>query len=137
MAEATYSLSDEADLIVQYLISTCPSDRVKARYEDAMHTLNVELDAVDRRLWKIVTRFPFTFRIIDGGLAIVRPTSSIRRKVYIMLAILEASPEYCEYFLPKEMGPFYVVNIALVGARAVLAAIIGYVALKLMGVQGQ
>jgi hypothetical protein len=97
--------------------------------------LNVELDAVDRRLWKIVTSCPFTFRIIDGGLAIVRPTSSIRRKVYIMLALLETSPEYCEYFLPKGFGSLYAVNIVLTGARALLVGLLGYVVLKLMGVK--
>lgn len=137
MSGAVCSLSDEANLIANYLIGMRPNDRVKARYEDAIHTLNVELDGVDGRLWKIVTRFPFSFRIIDGGLAIVRPTSSIRRKVLIMLALLEASPEYCEYFLPRGFGPLYALNIVLTGARAALAAIIGYIVLKLMGIKGQ
>ncbi len=137
MRQATRSLSDEADLIARYLIGICPNDRVKKRYEDAMHTLHGDLDAVDRRLWKVVTCCPFTFRIIDSGLAVLRPASSIRRKVHVMLAVLEASPEYCEYFLPKAFGPLYSVNIALTGARAGLATIIGYVVLKLMGVKGQ
>jgi hypothetical protein len=135
MSDGMCSLSTEADQIAWYLISACPNDRVKARYEDAIRMLNVELDAVDRRLWKIVTSCPFTFRIIDGGLAIVRPTSSIRRKVYIMLALLETSPEYCEYFLPKGFGSLYAVNIVWTGARALLVGLLGYVVLKLMGVK--
>lgn len=137
MRQSTHSISDEADLIARYLIGRSPNDRIKRRYEDAMHMLHYDLDAVDRRLWEIVTCCPFTFRLIDGGLAILRPASSIRRKVHVMLAVLEASPEYCEYFLPKGFGLLYGLSIVVTGARAVFAGVIGYAALKLMGIKGQ
>ena len=134
---ADQSLFAEADRIGRYLIGAPPSSGVKVLYAKAMRTINIELDPVEQRLWNVIMHHPFAFRIIDGGLALVRPNSSIRRKVYTMLAILEASPEYCDYFLPQRFGPLHMVNIAFAGARALLAAVVGVVVLKLMGVKGQ
>lgn len=127
----------EADVLGRYLIRIPPNNRVKLLYAKAMGTMNIQMDPVDQRVWNLIMHYPFTLRIIDSGLAVVRPNSAVRRKIYAMFAILEASPEYCEYFLPRRFGPLYAVNIVLTGARAVLAAIIGCVALKLMGVKGQ
>jgi len=128
---------DEAELLARYLIGMTPAIRVKSLYEKAMLIMNIELDAVDQRLWKIVVDYPFAIRMIDGGLAIIRPHSLIRKKIYTMLAILEASPEHCECFLPQRSGPFYIVNILFSGARAVIAGVLGVVVLKLLGVKAQ
>ena len=137
MSDENGSFFAEADLLGRYLISISPNNRVKVLYAKAMSTINIQMDPVDQRLWNMIMHYPFTLRIIDSGLAVIRPNSGVRRKIYIMLAILETSPEYCDYFLPRLFGPLYVVNVVFAGARGALAALIGLVVLRLMGVKGQ
>src|SRR5437879_5324658 len=134
MSDENGSFFAEADLLGRYLIRIPPNNRVKLLYAKAMTAINIEFDPIDQKLWHIMIQYPFTFKIIDSGLAVIRPNSAIRRKIYTMLAILETSPEYCDYFLPQLFGPLYMVNVAFAGARAALVALIGLVVLRLMGV---
>ena len=69
---------------------------------------------------------------IDSGLALFGRDSSIRRKIFIMLAILEASPDYCDYFLPRKRSPLYLFIVIWAGIRASIKAAIGSVMLKLL-----
>mgnify|MGYP000229604039 CR=1 FL=1 len=62
---------------------------------------------------------------IDAGLAFKEPTNNARRKLFIMLAILEASPNYVDAFLSKKFSFLYLFKIIGVGIRAVARAIIG------------
>ena len=137
MSDENGSFSAEAGLLGRYLIRIPPNNRVTLLYAKAMSTMDIQMEPVDQRLWNMIMHYPFTLRIIDSGLAVIRPNSAVRRKIYTMLAILETSPEYCDYFLPQAFGPLYVVNVAFAGARAALAALIGLVVLRLMGVKGQ
>ena len=137
MSDENGSFLAEADLLGRYLIRIPPNDRVKLLYAKAMSTMNIQMDPVDQRLWNMIMHYPFTLRIIDSGLAVIRPNSAVRRKIYTMLALLETSPEYCDYFLPQAFRHLYVVNVAFAGACAAVAALIGFVVLRLMGVKGQ
>lgn len=137
MNNACRSSFDDADLLGRYLIGVTPNAAAKTLYAKAMSTIPVEMDAADARLWNIIVRWPFTLTFIDGALALLKPYSSIRRKIYTMLAVLEVSPEYCDYFLPKRCGLFYMVNIAFTGICAVLSAVVGLVIIKLIGVKGR
>jgi hypothetical protein len=137
MSDENGSFFAEADLLGRYLISIPPNNRVKLLYAKAMSMINIQMDPVDQRLWNMIMHYPFTLRIIDSGLAVVRANSAVRRKIYTMFAILETSPEYCDYFLPQAFGPLYVVNVVFAGARAALAALTGLVVLRLMGVKRQ
>ena len=62
---------------------------------------------------------------IDAGLAFKDPNNNVRRKLFTMLAILEASPNYTKYFLSRSFSFFYLVKVGLVGTRAVVRAMIG------------
>src|SRR5437868_23870 len=101
MSDENGSLFAEADLLGRYLIRISPNNRIKLLYAKAMRAMNIQMDPMDQRLWNMIIHYPFTLRIIDGGLAVLRPNSAVRRKIYTMLAILETSPEYCDYFLPQ------------------------------------
>jgi hypothetical protein len=125
---------EEAELIGRYLMKITPNAVTQALYAQAVSQLNIDLNSGEEKLWRIAKRYPRTLRVIDGGLAIVNPQSSIRRKMYAMLAILEASPEHCDYFLPKRYPPAYAVRIAWSAIRSVFIAMIGYVFVKLVGV---
>ncbi len=43
--------------------------------------------------------------LLDAGLAVADPHSELRRRLYLMFAILESSPEYHELFLPPRPRP--------------------------------
>jgi hypothetical protein len=124
---------EEGDLLARYIVNSPPNETIQALYAQAISKLNIKLDDDERRLWNIIRRHHFMLRIIDGGLALVKPHSAIRRKVYTMLAILEASTEYCDHFLPKPFSPLHSLTLLLTGACAVFAGVIGFVFIKLMG----
>src|SRR5688500_8164498 len=99
----------EAAVIARYLLRIAPSSELQLRSAKAIDRLKIELDQDEARLWWIIERYPRTLRMVDGGLASLRPHGGIRRKIYTMLAILEASPEHCERFLPKPCSAFQII----------------------------
>ena len=54
----------------------------------------------DERTLEFVARHPRLLGIIDGGLALRRPRSVVRQRLLLMAAILEASPDHADRFLP-------------------------------------
>jgi len=122
----------EADFMTRYLLGVRCSQELKIRYAQAIEQLKIELDLEERRLWRIVNRYPFLLRIVDGGLALLKPHGGIRRKIYMMLAILEASPEHAGRFLPKTYTRLYVLGLIAVSLRAGLAAMVGVFFIKII-----
>jgi|SRR5579884_564157 len=115
----------EASMVTRYLIGVSPSRSVQDRYAAAMYALKIDLDQVEQKLWNLAVSSIAIMRLIDGGLALVRPESGIRRKIYTMLAILECSPDYTTYFLPRRFSPLQCVILLLSAARAVVVGALG------------
>lgn len=64
--------------------------------------------------------------LLESGSAILAPDHFLRHKLLSMTAILEASPRYTSHFLPdRKPHPFILFQLAWVGARGVLKAILG------------
>jgi nucleoside-diphosphate-sugar epimerase len=122
----------EAEFMTRYLLGVCCSHELKVRYAEAIERLKIELDLEERRLWRIINRYPFLLRIIDGGLALLKPYGGIRRKIYTMLAILEASPEHADLFLPKAYTGLYLLGLVGAGIRAGFSAAAGVLLIKMM-----
>src|SRR5215510_7923145 len=94
----------EADTISFYLIGKLPSQREKDLYAAAMQRLNIVLNEKETLLWGKMLKYKRLMAFYDAGLALTNPSSSIRRKIFVMLAILETSPGYTDYFLPLPFG---------------------------------
>jgi nucleoside-diphosphate-sugar epimerase len=122
----------EASFITRYILGVPCNQELKVRYAQAIERLKIELDLEERRLWRMVDRYPSLLRIIDGGLAFLKPHGGIRRKIYMMLAILEASPEYADEFLPKKCTRLHLLGLMAVGLRAGLAAVAGVLFIKVI-----
>jgi nucleoside-diphosphate-sugar epimerase len=122
----------EADFMTRYLLGVCCSHELKIRYAQAIERLKIELDLEERRLWRIVNRYPFLLRIIDGGSALLKRHGGIRRKIYTMLAILEASPEHADLFLPKAYTGLYLLGLVGAGIRAGVSAAAGVLLIKMI-----
>ena len=115
----------EAERIGEYLLGIRIPESEKNTYAEAMTKLNINFSSYERALWSGMLKSKFRMACIDAGLALKEPNNNARRKVFTMLAILEASPNHTSYFLSREFSFFYIFKIAAVGMRAVCRAAIG------------
>lgn len=117
----------EAERIGNYLLGIAVSDSEKNTYVDAMKKLNIQFSKYEQALWEKMLKSKSNMACIDAALALKEPNNNTRRKLFTMLAILEASPTYTSYFLSRNFSVFYIFKIGLVGIRAVWRAIIGII----------
>jgi len=122
--------SKEARLITKYLLSTQVKKEEEALYANAMHVLDLKFSNYENALAHQMFQSSFKMSCIDAGLALKDPTNPVRRKIFTMLAILEASPRYTNYFLSKNFSFFYYFILFLVGVRAVFRALLGMLMIK-------
>jgi hypothetical protein len=124
------SLEKEARLFARYLIHKDASPQAIRLYQGAMH--DSKPGSTDRKLLNFMVSHPRSIGLIDAGLVFSDSYSEARRRLYVMFAILEASPEYADYFLPKKRNPFYIVVIGYAGIRAIIKAALGLALVKVI-----
>ena len=129
------AVAREAERLGRYLVGRSPSPPLAARYARAIATLGVDIAADEQRAWRLTTRFPLLLRVVDGGLALAKPNGSIRRRLHTMLAILEASPDHCDAFLPVAFRIGDRLAVVAVALRAGAAGAVGFVLVRLLGVK--
>lgn len=124
-------MSTEARVFARYLVGREASPQAVKVYEAAMQG-NVAPNATDQKLLHFMLAHPWSIGFIDAGLVFHNATSEARRRLYIMLAILEASPEHTDLFLPVQRSPWYIFTVVWTGIRAVFKAIVGLVLVKVV-----
>jgi len=111
------------------------------------YLLGREIDAESRQIYAraaaelhydvtdAATRFalrrPWSIGALDAALALTQPAALLRRKLLLMAAVLEARPEYCDAFLPRERRKRDALIVAAVAVRAALLGLLGLVLLPL------
>ena len=130
MTDANYF--QEAEILSLYLIRQSPSEKEKILYAGAMQKLNICLSSYEEKQWHFLMKNNWALPFADAALAVKDSSSSIRRKIFLMLAILEASPNHIEYFLPKKHSAFYLIQLFFVGIRAITRRMFGFLLLKLL-----
>ncbi|WP_299314533.1 hypothetical protein [uncultured Aquimarina sp.] len=120
----------EANRITNYLISVPLEEQERNRYVQAMDHFDIQLKDYEIRLLSTMLKSKWRMSCIDAGLAIKDPNNAVRRKIFTMLAILEASPTYTKYFLSKHFSFLYFIKIGWIGLRSVVRAIIGIILIK-------
>lgn len=128
----TIILEKQARLFTRYLINKPANSRVTKVYVHALHNNPPAIEDYDNKLIALVMKQPRLLSMIDAGLPFVRPYSELRRRIYLMLSILESDPEYSEDFLPKQRGLSYILTIGFSGIFALTKAIFGVVFLKVV-----
>jgi len=126
------NLELQAEIFGRYLLKKSPNKAAKALYIKAILNNAGLLDNKDQKLLKFVERHPRSIGLVDSGLPFLKPHSEVRRRLYIMFAILEASPQYYNHFLPRERSPFYGIFVLYAGARAILKAGFGILLVRLV-----
>ncbi len=123
----------EAQNLSVYLCGRPCSDELAMRYSLAIGQQQIQLSEKDQKLWDLAMKNTFFLAAIDSGLALTNSKSQIRRKVFLMLAILEASVEFCDEFIPKGKSKLNVLfSLVWIGMKAVFFAIIGILIVKLI-----
>lgn len=120
----------EAQAFARYLVKKPPTAGVIKLYERGARRNKPEKS--DAKLLAFVRSNPRMTGLIDAGLVFYRPHSEVRRRIYVMLAVLEASPEYHDDFLPKRRTPFYVFFVAFSGLRAIVKSLCGLALVKVV-----
>lgn len=125
--EANTGVDFEAERITNYLLNTTLQDPEKRTYSEAIQKLNIPFSKYEQALWSAMLKSKWRMGCIDAGLALKDPNNNTRRKLFTMLAILEASPNYTNYFLPKKFSFLYIFKLTVVGTRAVIRAFLGLI----------
>ncbi len=120
----------EASLFTRYLIGRDISPQASRLYITAVGSSKP--NTADKKLLDFMVKHPRSIGLIDAGLVIHNSTSEARRRLYVMLAILEASTENHDLFLPTKRNPFYIFAVGLSGLRAVVKAVLGLLLVKVI-----
>jgi hypothetical protein len=123
-------LEEEAKIFTGYLIGRDVSTQAIQIYKAAMS--NSEPNDTDKKLLRFMVSHPWSIGFIDAGLVFHDSYSEARRRLYVMLAILEATTENSDLFLTTKRGPFYIFVIAYTGVRAVFKAALGLLLVKVL-----
>jgi hypothetical protein len=114
-------LRDEAIRFGRYLVGEVPGKELIDRYCRANTELFGEPDPEDRRLLELARRHPRTIAMLDAGTGLAAPQSLFRKKLLVMMAILETTPAYAARTEQRSVGlPELVVRVGLAGARTVV-----------------
>jgi len=97
------SYRQEAVQFSRYLISEDPTPEEVERYARACERFGLRESRSDPVLAACM-RHPSWVGLLDGACALTEPQHPLRRKLAILTAILEASPEHVESFLPPSGG---------------------------------
>ena len=96
-----------------------------ARYVDLIERDARPVTATDASLLRFAGTRPRSIGPIDAALALSAPYAEVRRRLHLMFAILESTPEHHDRFLPERRDARYLGVVLAAGGRAVARAAIG------------
>ena len=120
-------LREECRVITGYLVGSSPPPELVERYVEAnkFHFGGKQSDS-DDAVVDFVRRRPGSLPYLDAALALLRPASLLRSKIFLMVAILEATTEFTEYFLPEPFSlPQFLWRLSRYGASISFRFIVG------------
>ena len=121
----------ECDVFTRYLVSQPPTDYIRKQFEMGLRARNLandaEFAAFDRKTLQFARRNVYFSRVADSYCAIFHRHGALRRKLILLLAILEhAAPTAARFDQPRNCGSIAIVtNLLLVGMCFVLSLLVG------------
>jgi len=98
------STNRECDALARYLVGRpCPAG-VADRYTRAVNQLDLALSPVESAIWNAACAFRPMLASLDAGVALWDRHGAIRRRLLVMFALLEATPENTDRFLFAPRG---------------------------------
>jgi hypothetical protein len=120
----------EAKIFGKYLIGRNIDNTACVLFSKAIEKCELNCVGKDRKIECFILHYPFWIGFIDAALTLTGKQSVFRKKIFIMLAVLESLPEYSMYFLPNKFSFFYVFKIIFVAFRCIYRFLIGFIILK-------
>lgn len=98
-------LREECHQITRYLVGQAPPPELMQRYIEA-HALLLTEDphATEAATIRFIQRHPGSLPYLDAVSAILRPGSLLRKKILVMIAILETTPTFTAFFFPEPLS---------------------------------
>lgn len=124
----------EAEIITKYLLGINPSERDVLLYQNAILALAPAINHREQYFWDATLRYPWLLPYFDAGFAFLSPDHFIRKKTYIMLAILETNPAYAEHFITGGIPPWHP-TFARTAILAFGKASLGIIIVKLLNLR--
>lgn len=125
--ESAAALRDEAALFSRYLTGGPTRPEVVERYVHACRRLLLDHPVgEDTGLLTFVRRHPLSLSVLDAACGIIRPEAILRKKLFLMLALLETSPAHAALFIatPRRILPA-AARLALHGLLASMKIVAG------------
>ena len=93
-------MAEESAAIGVYVLGSKPPKEVIARYI-AAHRILFGEETPERLAPEVryIRHHPAMLSFVDAAAGLLRPASPVRKKIFLMVAILEATPTYAEFFL--------------------------------------
>lgn len=134
---------DESSLLLQaqvfsnYLVKRSASSHSTKVYKTILQASPAQASSTGVGLLDYALKHPHALPYLDAYLGFFKPTAELRRRVYIMLAVLESEPDYWDYFLPKKRGSLYLMSVGLIGLRSVFRLLAGTIFVKVFLIRRQ
>lgn len=121
--------TEEAHVFSAYLLKQEVSEEILLRYSDACKKLNLTGNTSEEKTIKTIIRNPGLLPFADAALAFGNGKHLLRRKLFIMLAILETCPEFYSHFNTQEKSSGKWLAFFFRGCSAVFKMVIGKIIL--------
>lgn len=122
----------EVSVFCRYLSGKKATPTVALLYAEAIQKRFIPLTKKDERILNFLLNKPFFIGCVDGAMAFFAKDSAVRKRIFIMLAVLETLPEYAAGFLSRKHSFWYLFAIGARAFRAVYRLIFGFVILRLI-----
>jgi hypothetical protein len=122
-------LRQEAETIAEYLVHRRPSSILVDRYiAGATKFFPPDDNTLDASIRLFIVAHPSSIRYLDAAFALFSSKNKLRKKILLMVTILETTPEYCEeFFEAASTRTGFLFSVIAIGTRTLTKAIIGMV----------
>jgi hypothetical protein len=122
----------EALVFAHYYLGSPASNAVMKRYATYLELYPGNVSSRDTRLLQFGVSHPRSIALLDAGLAVVSPQAELRRRLYVMFALLESDRSYTSLFLSRQRSGWYVFRVVATGFSAAIKAIAGILLVRMV-----
>jgi hypothetical protein len=121
------TLLEEAALFSRYILGRETTAEIQERYASGCRKLVCgEPRPQESAALDFAVRHPWSLPLLDAATGLAAPESLLRKKLFVALAVLEATPEHADFFSPKPHAPLGVIGrLFLWGVSSVLKLSVG------------
>jgi hypothetical protein len=122
----TEELRTEAVIFARYLVRRDPSALLVDRYVRANEELFAHTEAIDHDIVAFARRHPWSIGMLDASAGIIGGSSLLRKKLLLMTALVETTPELVDRTEPRSVDlPRLVLRVGTAGVRTVFNVVSG------------